>query len=402
MGGHRGGEIASHLAVKSLEDGLKADDTLTTQSLVDAVQAANDVIVTEAGRDDDLRGMGTTLCALALVKNESDELLGVVNVGDSRLYLLQEGEMAQVTEDHSLVATLEKQGRLTKAEAAVHPQRNILTRALGIDSRVMVDSWEIRPVVGDRYLLCSDGLFNEVDDSRIAATLRRLADPKEAASELVRLANEGGGRDNITVVIVDIVDGDGSVEGNAGGTRIVSSSHADGGLEEIDHEEADKEPTAGPPIVSTSRPRPRLVTWRTVLFFFVVLAIFAVAAGAVVYSGTQTFHVGFDGEGDEARVVIYRGKPGGLLWLDPELESEPEPPITRREVQEFAGGYEPALAQGREQSTFEDAERYVANLRSDIDDARRARRPRPPLPEIDTTTTEVPPTEDVTGFGENG
>jgi PPM family protein phosphatase len=439
MGGHRGGEIAAHLAVKSLEEGLKADNALTTQSLVEAVQAANDVIVTEAGRDDGLRGMGTTLCALALVNQKGHQLLGVVNVGDSRLYMLQEGELAQVTEDHSLVATLEKQGRLTKAEAAVHPQRNILTRALGIDSQVMVDSWEIRPVVGDRYLLCSDGLFNEVDDSRIAATLRRLADPKEAASELVRLANDGGGRDNITVVIVDIVDGDGdgSTDGSATGTRIVSSSHADDGLEEIDHEADDAEPTASYPVVpgapagppdngaaekaepasgspasgpskSGSRRRPRLLTWRTVVFFLVMVAIFGVAAGAIIYTGTQTFHVAFDGQGEDARVVIYRGKPGGVLWIDPEPEGELDPPITRREVQEFAGGYEPALDQGKEQSTLEDAERYATNLRSDIDDARRERRPRPTLPESDTTTTtevsptQVPPTEDVTGIGENG
>ena len=89
--------------------------------------------------------------------------IGVVNVGDSRLYLLSDGDLAQITEDHSLVATMERQGRLTAAEAAVHPQRNILTRALGIDGTVLVDSWEILPVIGDRYLICSDGLFNEVD-----------------------------------------------------------------------------------------------------------------------------------------------------------------------------------------------------------------------------------------------
>src|SRR4030095_7614840 len=88
----------------------------------------------------------------------------------------------------------------------VHPQRNIITRALGIDARVMVDSWEVVPIPGDRYVLCSDGLFNEAEEYRIAATLRRLVDPDDAASELVRLANEGGGRDNISVVIVDVLD----------------------------------------------------------------------------------------------------------------------------------------------------------------------------------------------------
>ena len=107
----------------------------------------------------------------------------------------------------------------------MHPQRNILTRALGIDARVMVDSWEVRPVVGDRYVLCSDGLFNEVDESRIAATLRRLDDPTEAARELVRLANEGGGRDNISVVIVDVL-ADGADEAEAGADAVATASIA--------------------------------------------------------------------------------------------------------------------------------------------------------------------------------
>ena len=146
------------------------------------MQQANDAVVGRSSDDPDLRGMGTTLCALAVVQGRTGtRRLGVVNVGDSRIYLLQDGELEQLTEDHSLVATLEREGRLTRAEAAVHPQRNIVTRALGIDSKVMVDSWEIAPVSGDRYLLCSDGLFNEVDDDRIAATLRKLADPTEAA-----------------------------------------------------------------------------------------------------------------------------------------------------------------------------------------------------------------------------
>ncbi len=195
MGGHKAGEVASRLAVETLQEEF---DAAGTDVLVGAVQNANDVLVERSSDDAELTGMGTTLCAMALVDADGRDAMAVVNVGDSRLYLLSEGELTQITEDHSLVATLERQGRLSRAEAAVHPQRNILTRALGIDARVMVDSWEILPVVGDRYLICSDGLFNEVDDNRMAATLRRLADPAEAAKELVRLANEAGGRDNIT------------------------------------------------------------------------------------------------------------------------------------------------------------------------------------------------------------
>src|SRR5262245_50791556 len=146
MGGHRGGEIASHLAVDTL-DGLAKErhavEPFTSEWFARAVQKANDALVNRASEDPSLKGMGTTLCALALVQGDGYEALGVVNVGDSRLYILKEGELEQITEDHSLVATLERQGRLTRAEAAVHPQRNIVTRALGIDAKVMVDSWEI-------------------------------------------------------------------------------------------------------------------------------------------------------------------------------------------------------------------------------------------------------------------
>ena len=118
--------------------------------------------------------------------------------GRLRAYRFRGGRLEQMTEDHSLVESLVRQGRITAEEAVTHPQRNIITRALGVDPAVEVDSWELPAVPGDRYLLCSDGLFNEVEPATIAATLAERVDPDDAAAELVRLANEGGGRDNIT------------------------------------------------------------------------------------------------------------------------------------------------------------------------------------------------------------
>src|SRR5207248_4940199 len=143
---------------------------------------------------------------LALVDEDGEERLAVVNVGDSRDYLLQQGELEQLTEDHSLVEQMVRDGRLTPEEAMVHPQRSIITRALGLDPEVEVDSWELTPYKGDRLLLCSDGLTNEVSDDEIATTLRAVSDPEEAAKQLVNEARDHGGSDNITCVVVDVVD----------------------------------------------------------------------------------------------------------------------------------------------------------------------------------------------------
>ncbi len=273
MGGHLGGETASHVAVETLREGFAPGSSGPspqagaargdTASLVRAVEEANDEILRQSMTDAELEGMGTTLCALAKVSSAAGERLAAVNVGDSRLYLLRGGELRQVTDDHSLVATLERQGRITPAEAAVHPQRNILTRALGIDEQVMVDSWELEAVPGDRYLLCTDGLFNEVDDPRIAATLRRLADAEEAARELVRLANENGGRDNVTAVVVDV----------AGETE---PADAERGVADRGADRPEAPPL--PPV-----PRARRFTWRVALFLVVLAAIVGAAVGIIAY-----------------------------------------------------------------------------------------------------------------------
>lgn len=204
MGGHRGGEVASEVAAET----LRAEFVdRTTEGLAKAVQASNEAVVTTAHGDSALKGMGTTMCAMALVEVDGEERLAVANVGDSRLYLLKAttDQLIQITEDHSLVETLYRQGQLTRAEAEAHPHRNILTRALGIDADVLVDVFELQPIPGDRYLICSDGLFNEVDEEHMAIVLGQHGDPRQAADELARLADESGGRDNITVVVVDVV-----------------------------------------------------------------------------------------------------------------------------------------------------------------------------------------------------
>lgn len=343
MGGHQAGEVASHLALESLQSGFTAAGT---DVLVRSVEDANRILVERSTADPELAGMGTTLVAMALVEASGRDAIGVVNVGDSRLYLLSDGNLAQITEDHSLVATMERQGRLTAAEAAVHPQRNILTRALGIDGTVLVDSWEILPVIGDRYLICSDGLFNEVDESRIAATLRRLADPNEASRELIRLANEGGGRDNITCVIVDVVD-DAGRDPKADPANRVRNSHTGGDLTVPEPPEAELKAPRSPGAIRSS------FTWRVGVFIaafvFVILAGFAF----IWWTGTKTWYVGVDGD----KVAIFHGKPGGVLWIEPTLAEDSElliANVPRSAVVDVQNGVE--------QPSLELARAYIDNL----------------------------------------
>ena len=153
--------------------------------------------------------MGTTLTAIALVGGgDGKDVLALANVGDSRAYVFSDGQMVQVTDDHSLAEERMRQGEMTEAEAAVHPQRHILTRALGVSSDVETDMWELHLRSGDRVMLCSDGLSNEVDPDEMSQVLGSVADPGEAAERLVDVANANGGADNITVVIVDVQVGE--------------------------------------------------------------------------------------------------------------------------------------------------------------------------------------------------
>ncbi|MGH9036972.1 MAG: Stp1/IreP family PP2C-type Ser/Thr phosphatase, partial [Acidimicrobiia bacterium] len=195
MGGHRAGEVASATAIDALQAAF-ADGAPLDQ----AVGEANAAVFAKASANLDMRGMGTTLTAAALL-DDHRVLLG--HVGDSRAYLMRGGGVTQITEDHSLVEQLVREGRLSPEEAASHPQKAIITRALGIDPEVEVDTYPVDLRPGDRLLLCSDGLTNMLADTAIAGVLRRQSDPQAAAEQLVDLAYEAGGDDNITVVVID-------------------------------------------------------------------------------------------------------------------------------------------------------------------------------------------------------
>lgn len=193
MGGHAAGEVASDLAMTT---SLKHDGPP-----VERITAANAAVVRRAGADPELAGMGTTLTLAVL----GDGVVDIGHVGDSRAYLLHDGVLSALTNDHTVVAEMVANGQIPAAEAFGHPYRNLVTRAVGLDSRVQVDSVQAELSVGDRFLLCSDGLSGMIDDQRISAILAGGDDPQATARDLVAAANAAGGHDNVSVVVVDIV-----------------------------------------------------------------------------------------------------------------------------------------------------------------------------------------------------
>jgi PPM family protein phosphatase len=204
LGGHRGGEVASAMAVEPLAalDGRDfADADQAAEALEGAVRAANRAILQRGRSDPELRAMGTTVTAATVVA--AGQALQLAHVGDSRAYLLRAGELRQLTTDHTVVAEAVARGLLTRGQAAVHPQRGVVTRAVGLDPDVRVDLPEpLELAPGDQVLLCSDGLTEVVGDDRIAAELAEGADGDDACAALVAAANRAGGPDNVTVVLL--------------------------------------------------------------------------------------------------------------------------------------------------------------------------------------------------------
>lgn len=330
MGGHQGGEVASAMAIEAFDGGEQLA-TVTVNEIVSRVQEANESVFERSAEDPALSGMGTTLVAIALVVAEGEDRLAIVNVGDSRAYRLTGGQLEQVSDDHSLVGDMVREGRITKDQAREHPQKNIVTRAVGIDRQIEVDDFQLLPRKGDRYLLCSDGLTDEVTDDDIAGVLRTVDDPDAAAQSLVDMANEHGGRDNITVLIVDVVDdGDLAAAASAAVPDADTFSHHEASdtatflavPDDQAHLQSSTTP-AGPSPDSSASPdsgvptkRQRAVTWRSVLFVAVVVGLVGAGLWLANDYATNTYYVAID----DGEVSIFKGRPGGVLWLDPSLE----------------------------------------------------------------------------------
>jgi PPM family protein phosphatase len=201
MGGHNAGDYASSYAIHRIVGLVRnaSQDENPQDILARAVKITNEELLERSRTEEDKSGMGTTFVAAAI----KDNILLAVNVGDSRLYLLHKGDLQQITEDHSYVQSLVHRGEINKEEARNHPQKNIITRAVGVMEKVEPDFFKVELTQGDKILLCSDGLSNMIDDGNIEHILNSAADENDKVIELVDTANQNGGTDNISVILVD-------------------------------------------------------------------------------------------------------------------------------------------------------------------------------------------------------
>src|SRR5215207_7314907 len=295
MGGAQAGEVASRIAAESFEPAVRGSDPPEAY-LRRIAEAANQRIHSIAQRDSSRSGMGTTLTA-AIV--EGDEV-SIAHVGDSRAYVYRDGELRLLTSDHSLVEELRRQVRLTDEQAADHPQRSIITRALGPEEAVEVDTLTFSARPADVFLLCSDGLTTMIKDPRIAEIIAEASDLDAAVDWLVREANEAGGRDNITAVAFRLGAGDeAEVEG---ATLVGPSAEAELSSERIRAAAASRERRAG--AVATAPPRRS--RWRTAAKVLVVVLIVAGIGVGAWLAGRQVYFLGTDEGG---RLTLYRGLP---------------------------------------------------------------------------------------------
>jgi serine/threonine protein phosphatase PrpC len=378
MGGHRGGDVASALALEAFvstalgPNGRAEVAGHPAEALAEAIKEANHRVLERGEADRELRGMGTTLTALLA---EPDRL-HLAHVGDSRAYLLRDGNLQQLTEDHTLVQRMVREGRLTPDQAARHPQRSILTRALGVEEDVPVDELTMDLHAGDRVLLCTDGLTSMVDRDRLHQILQEEAVTQAACIRMVEVANRAGGEVNITVILVDFSDDDGSEDSADGQATAASPDPPGGGAVPSDPDlEQSAEATivaapapAAAPTTDESAPQGkpqearsrRPIRWGRVA----VLVAIVVAVAVVAFVGTRIYvdRQWYVGEAN-GKVAIYRGIPARPLGisLSHVRETTDIPAQQAEQLQPYKN-----LTDGITAGSLQSAEGIVAQIRRDL------------------------------------
>jgi protein phosphatase len=367
MGGHVGGEIASAIALEALVAAVA-----NGRPIRDAIAEANEAVIEKADADQNLRGMGTTLTAATMA---SGGTLLVGHVGDSRAYLSRDGAIRQITDDHSLVEEMVQRGQLTPEQAEVHPQRSIVTRAIGIDPDIEVDVYPVELHPGDRVLLCSDGLTDMVRAEAIGQILAREPDGQRAAQLLVESANAAGGNDNITALVIDVLDDDGSSRTSAAvAPVVVDDDTIDGDDEPFDHLPVDDAVAADGGRKERKGRRRGWTVLKVLAWTLPIVIVLGVAIGALAWYARSSYFVAVD----QHRVTIFKGVPGGILGWDPTIERR-----TQLAPADLTAAQRSELEDEKKFSSLGDAEAYVGRLRASADTRS--------TPSTTTTTTTTPP-----------
>jgi len=374
MGGHAAGEVASKVVIASLaplDEDEPGDDLLSV--LGDAVTRGNAAISELVAGDPDLDGMGTTLTAMLF----SGSKLGMVHIGDSRAYLLRDGSFAQITRDDSFVNELIEQGKITEDQAETHPQRSLLLKALtGNEIEPSLTVREAR--AGDRYLICSDGLSGMVTNETLREAME-IPTPQECADRMIELALKGGGTDNVTVLIADVIDvefgdDDPIVGGAAGDGSEVEPPQADSpaaraqALSQPAPQRVEPRPPDPNPDEGTREGGKR--SKRVKISVSVVLVLILVGAAAIVarYFIMQQYYVGV---GDESEVVIFRGVHGSILGIEMhEVAQRSCPPdgtsmCEPLRLNDLQQGARNAVSAGVPRDSIGSAAKYIKTLRLD-------------------------------------
>ncbi len=312
MGGHEAGEVASEIAVSTIAE--HAPQHPDPEALGAAVEEANRAIIDAAMSGEGRQGMGTT-CTAAMLENDK---LVIAQVGDSRAYLLHDGKLSQITRDHSLMADMIESGQITLDEARVHPNRSVITRALGNDPATRPDLYEMTVMAGDRLLLCSDGLTSMIIDDDIEAVLKRVKDPQRCAAQLVNEAIAAGGYDNITVIVSDIQ-----------GTSVKQ------------HKKVKRRSRA--------------------MVVFIILLFLAIIGGSAWGTMQYLNHVAYLGNND-GYVAIYQGVPGEVLGLSSSTLIE----TTEIAVADLSSTAGSSINEGLRVGSVEEAQALVEQYRSDL------------------------------------
>ena len=283
MGGAAAGEIASRMCAEAFAE-IDLIRTRGTDALTTAIRTANARIHERAAKDLEVSGMGTTVTAALVAEDGS---IAFAHVGDSRAYLMREGELRRLSEDHSVVAELVASGQLTEEEAERHPQRSVITRALGAEASVQVDSFTLPAQAGDVILLCTDGLTGMIDEGRVAALLDSGKECEQIARDLIRAALAGGGEDNVTAIVFRMGDEDADQDTQRHTARMVL--------------------TVDPDLEDPIPARPPRSRRRTVATAVLVAAVIALLAGGVYLGLRESHFVGADET--TGHVVVYQGLP---------------------------------------------------------------------------------------------